>query len=139
MERKELVATAIAMGIKNAHTIKSVVLEEMIKIEVVEKTGKRGRPVNPNSTRQVRIAELAEKRANGELRRGRPVNESSNRQMRLVELETKRANGELRKGRPVSNESARQKRIAELEAKKAANGGVMPLGRPKVVIDETAS
>jgi hypothetical protein len=59
--------------------------------------------------------------------------------MRLVELETKRANGELRKGRPVNGESARQKRIAELAAKAAANGGTMPLGRPKVVIDETAS
>jgi hypothetical protein len=67
------------------------------------------------------------------------VNESSNRQMRLVELETKRANGELKKGRPVNGESARQKRLAEMEAKKAANGGVMPLGRPKVVINETAS
>ena len=140
MERKELVATATQAGIKGAHTMKSTVLEEILaNMSKSETTGKRGRPVNPNSTRQVRIAELAEKRANGELKRGRPVNENSNRQMRLVELETKRANGELKKGRPVNGESARQKRIAELEAKKAANGGVMPLGRPKVVIDETAS
>ena len=141
MERKELVAKAIAAGITKAHSMKSVVLEEMLAgMSKPETTGKRGRPVDPNSVRQVRIAELAEKRANGELKRGRPVNESSARQMRLIELETKRANGELKKGRPVSGDSARQKRLAELEAKKAANGGVVKRGRPaKVVINETAS
>ena len=112
MKRNELVATAIAAGIKGAHTMKSVVLEEMLaNMAKPETTGKRGRPIKADSARQ----------------------------MRLVELETKRANGELKKGRPVNGESARQKRLAELEAKKAANGGVMPLGRPKVVIDETAS
>jgi hypothetical protein len=140
MERKELVAAATQAGIKGAHTMKSVVLEQMLaEMAKPETTGKRGRPVNPNSVRQVRIIELEEKRANGELKKGRPVNSESARQMRLVELETKRANGELRKGRPVNGESARQKRIAELAAKAAANGGTMPLGRPKVVIDETAS
>jgi hypothetical protein len=140
MERKELVAKAVAAGIKGAHTIKSVVLEQMLaEVAKPETTGKRGRPINPDSVRQVRIAELEEKRANGELKKGRPIKADSARQMRLVELETKRLNGELKKGRPVNGESARQKRIAEMEAKKAANGGVMPLGRPKVVINETAS
>lgn len=140
MKRNELVATAIAAGIKGAHTMKSVVLEEMLaNMAKPETTGKRGRPVKADSARQIRIAELAEKRANGELKKGRPIKADSARQMRLVELETKRANGELKKGRPVSGDSARQKRLAEMEAKKAANGGVMPLGRPKVVIDETAS
>jgi hypothetical protein len=140
MKRNELVATAIAAGIKGAHTMKSVVLEEMLtNMAKPETTGKRGRPVKADSARQIRIAELAEKRANGELKKGRPIKADSARQMRLVELETKRANGELKKGRPVNGESARQKRIAELAEKAAANGGVMPLGRPKVVIDETAS
>jgi hypothetical protein len=140
MKRNELVATAIAAGIKGAHTMKSVVLEEMLaNMAKPETTGKRGRPVKADSARQIRIAELAEKRVNGELKKGRPIKADSARQMRLVELETKRANGELKKGRPVSGESARQKRLAEMEAKKVANGGVMPLGRPKVVIDETAS
>ena len=141
MKRNELVAAAVAAGIKGAHTMKSVVLEEMMaQMTKPETTGKRGRPVDPNSVRQVRIAELAEKRANGELKRGRPIKADSARQMRLIELETKRANGELKKGRPVNGESARQKRIAELAAKAAANGGVVKKGRPaKVVIDETAS
>ena len=35
-------------------------------------TGKRGRPVNPESTRQKRVAELEMKRANGTLKLGRP-------------------------------------------------------------------
>ena len=61
----------------------------------------RGRKVDPNSARQVRLAELEEKRANGELRRGRPVNPNSARQQRLAELEVKRANGELKRGRPA--------------------------------------
>lgn len=141
MKRNELVAAATQAGIKGAHTMKSVVLEQMLAEMVKpETTGKRGRPVDPNSVRQVRIAELEVKRANGELKRGRPVNENSNRQMRLVELETKRANGELKKGRPVNGESARQKRIAELAAKAAANGGAVKRGRPaKVVNNETAS
>ena len=32
----------------------------------------RGRKVDPNSARQIRLAELDAKRANGELKRGRP-------------------------------------------------------------------
>lgn len=35
-------------------------------------TGKRGRPVNPESVRQKRVAELELKRANGTLKLGRP-------------------------------------------------------------------
>jgi len=33
---------------------------------------KQGRPVNPTSARQQRLAELEKKRSNGELKRGRP-------------------------------------------------------------------
>lgn len=107
------------------------------KVEVVVKeVAKKGRPVNPNSARQLRLKELEEKRKNGELKRGRPIVEGSARQLRLKELELKRKNGELKKGRPVDPNSARQKRLAELEAKKKENGGVMPLGRPKSKVEE---
>ena len=44
---------------------------------------KLGRPVNPNSVRQIRLAELEAKRSNGELKRGRPVDTTSARQFRL--------------------------------------------------------
>lgn len=137
MERKELVAAAVAAGISKAHTIKSVVLEEMLAgMSKPETTGKRGRPVDTNSARQIRLAELEAKRANGELKRGRPVDTSSARQVRLNELEEKRANGELKRGRPVSSESARQVRLAELKAKAEANGGVVKRGRPAKAKDE---
>ena len=36
-------------------------------------TGERGRPTNPNSERQQRLAMLSEKRANGTLKLGRPA------------------------------------------------------------------
>jgi hypothetical protein len=42
---------------------------------------------------------------NGELRKGRPVNENSVRQMRLKEMELKKMNGELRRGRPKMNKT----------------------------------
>ena len=107
------------------------------KVEVVVKeVAKKGRPVNPNSVRQLRLKELEAKRKNGELKRGRPTVEGSARQIRLAELEKKRANGELKRGRPVVEDSARQKRLAELEAKKKLNGGKMPLGRPKAKVEE---
>ena len=107
------------------------------KVEVVVKeVAKKGRPVNPNSARQLRLKELEEKRKNGELKRGRPINPTSKRQQRLIELEEKRQNGELKKGRPINPNSKRQLRLAELEAKKKENGGVMPLGRPKSKVEE---
>jgi len=40
-------------------------------------TGERGRPTNPNSVRQQRLAMLSEKRANGTLKLGRPKKDSS--------------------------------------------------------------
>jgi hypothetical protein len=38
---------------------------------------KLGRKINPNSARQIRLAELEAKRSNGELKRGRPVDTTS--------------------------------------------------------------
>jgi hypothetical protein len=92
---------------------------------------KLGRPVNVNSARQQRIAELAEKKANGTLKKGRPVNEKSMRQINLTLKALKMLAGEeIKKGRPVNENSARQQRIAELAAKAAANGGTVKRGRP---------
>ena len=51
---------------------------------------KWGRPVNVNSVRQIRLAELAAKREAGEIKRGRPVNIESKFNQRKLELETKR-------------------------------------------------
>ena len=64
---------------------------------------KTGRPINPSSVRQQRLAELAAKRiANGgTIKRGRPVNATSERQLRLADLAARRAAGTLKRGRPV--------------------------------------
>lgn len=72
----------------------------------------KGRPVNPNSARQIKLMAQAEKKAAGILCKGRPVNESSARQARLKELNEKRTQGVLRKGRPSNPTSARQQKIA---------------------------
>jgi hypothetical protein len=139
MTRVELVAAAKAAGIAKANNTKSEVLVQMLaELNAPKTTGKRGRPVDTNSVRQVRLAELEAKRANGELRRGRPVETDSARQIRLAELEAKKASGEFKLGRPVDTSSARQVRLAELEAKRAS--GELKRGRPaKVKTEETVS
>jgi hypothetical protein len=91
-----------------------------------------GRPVNPNSARQARLAELEAKKANGELKRGRPVNPNSERQARLEKQAVNKANG-VGQGRPVNPNSARQLRLAELKAKAEANGGAIKRGRPATI------
>jgi hypothetical protein len=99
---------------------------------------KLGRKINPNSARQIRLAELEAKRSNGELKRGRPVNENSERQFRL---KMKAIGLTLGQGRPVNPNSARQIRLAELKAKAELNGGAVKRGRPAkvVVTDEVAA
>jgi hypothetical protein len=120
--------------------MKSVVIERTAKgLDVTVKGVKTGRKVDPNSARQVRLAELAAKKASGELRRGRPVDNTSERQFRLKIQAINKALG-VGQGRPVNPNSARQIRLAELEAKRVANGGVVKRGRPAVVkTDEVAA
>jgi len=109
----------------------------MKKVEVKE-VKQLGRPVNVNSARQIRLAELAAKKANGELKRGRPVNENSERQARLAKQEINKMLG-VGQGRPVNPNSARQLRLAELKAKAELNGGAVKRGRPvQVKGDEIA-
>ena len=83
-----------------------------------------GRPVNPNSARQKRLATAPGRKT------GRPINEDSVRQQRLRELAIKRVQGggTIKRGRPVNATSERQLRLAELAAKRAA--GTLKRGRP---------
>ena len=80
-----------------------------------------GRPVDPNSKRQKRLATAPGRKT------GRPVNPNSKRQQRLAELEAKAAlnGGKVKRGRPVDSNSKRQvalraKMEAEIEARVAA-------------------
>ena len=115
--------------------------KKVANVEVVEVVNiQKGRPVDPNSARQLRLKELEAKKAAGTLKKGRPVDMSSERQVRLAKQALNKANG-ISQGRPVDPNSARQLRLAELEAKKAANGGVIKRGRPaqvkaEVIIDD---
>ena len=83
-----------------------------------------GRPVNPNSARQQRLAKAPGRKT------GRPINVNSVRQQRLAELAAKRiANGgTIKRGRPVNATSERQLRLADLAARRAA--GTHKRGRP---------
>ena len=72
-----------------------------------------GRPSNPSSARQKRIAELEAKRAAGDCKRGRPTVAGSKRQDVLAARAAKVANGgTLSKGRPVNVNSKRQQELA---------------------------
>jgi hypothetical protein len=112
----------------------------MKKVKAV-KGVKTGRPVNPNSVRQIRLAELEAKRSNGELKRGRPVDTNSERQLRLKIQAINKTLGIGGQGRPVNPNSARQIRLNELAAKAKLNGGAVKRGRPAkvVVTDEVAA
>ena len=115
-------------------------MKKVVKNSVV-KGVKTGRPVNPNSARQIRLAELEAKRSNGELKRGRPVDNTSARQFRLQIQAINKQLGIGGQGRPINPNSARQKRLNELAAKAELNGGVVKRGRPAkiVVTDEVAA
>ena len=101
----------------------------------VETPVQLGRPVNMNSARQIRLAEIAAKREAGLIKRGRPSVPGSANQMKMYERNFKIQQGlDIKRGRPVNPESARAKRIADLEARRA--NGTLKLGRPKAIVIE---
>ena len=103
MSRQELVAAATAAGIAKASSTKTVELEEKLakmsaKTKVKkESTGKKGRPVNPDSKRQAKLA--APKTG----KRGRPTVEGSARQLREAAKAARAAanGGVVKRGRPA--------------------------------------
>jgi len=101
----------------------------------VETPVQLGRPVNPNSVRQIKLAEIKAKREVGLIKRGRPsVPGSMNALKKEMQLMKKLSGVELKRGRPSNPESARAKRIADLEARRA--NGTLKLGRPKAIVIE---
>ena len=98
-------------------------------------TAQLGRPVNPTSARQIRLAEIKAKREAGLIKRGRPsVPGSMNALKKELQLAKKLSGVEIKRGRPTNPESARAKRIADLEARRA--NGTLKLGRPKAIVIE---
>ena len=75
-----------------------------------------GRPIDPNSARQKRLASAPGKRT------GRPINPNSARQQRLAEQKARfiANGGVVKRGRPVDPNSARQIALREAAAKLVA-------------------
>ena len=89
-----------------------------------------GRPVDMDSARQKRLADLEARRANGTLKRGRPVDPNSANAKKKAALEARVAAGEvIKRGRPANPNSASAIKKAALEARRAA-GEVIKRGRP---------
>ena len=78
-----------------------------------------GRPVDPNSARQKRLATAPGKKT------GRPVNPNSARQKRLAEQAARATanGGVVKRGRPVNPNSARQVALREAALKLLAEQG----------------
>lgn len=114
---------------KAAKEQQNVAVESNVEQAAAEKPKRKpGRPVDPTSKRQLELKAKSE--SDVKRKPGRPINPNSERQQRLAEMALKRENGEIKRGRPVDPTSERQKRLAEMEARKQANGGVVRRGRP---------
>jgi hypothetical protein len=70
---------------------------------------------------------------------GRPVNANSARQQKIAEMEQRKAQGGgyVKLGRPAVPGSKRQEKLAAIEAKKAS-GAVIQRGRPKMTEEQKA-
>lgn len=89
----------------------------------------KGRPTDPESARQKKLAEMAERKANGELHRGRPVDPTSARQQKLANKGEGKVG--IKTGRPVDMNSKRQQQIAERAVKLAQlNAAVSKMSNP---------
>ena len=120
---KEMVVDAKAKGIETKN-IKKVDLIAALNATVEAKIEKRGRPINPQSNRQIKISQVGI----GQGHRGRPANPESAWNKRQAELNAKRDEGTLKLGRAINPTSARQIRLSKK--------GTLPLGRPKQVKPE---
>lgn len=121
MSYNEMKAFVADKGIEVENQKKDTLVAAIVEFE--NEKPKRGRPINPNSARQKRLANV------GKVKRGRPADPNSPWNKRQKELAEKRANGTLHRGRPINPNSARQKKLAERQAKIEA-GIEVKRGRP---------
>jgi hypothetical protein len=126
----EMVQVAKEKGINTKGMNKAELIKSLNALEpaVVEEVKQKGRPINPDSPRQKRLAEMEARAINGEIKRGRPANPESAWFQRQAELAAKREAGELKLGRQINPNSARQQRLSKK--------GTLPLGRPKQIKTE---
>jgi hypothetical protein len=94
--------------------IQSVEIQPEVKQVTVSELKQLGRPVNPNSVRQVKIQERLLKKEAGLLKRGRPIVGNSKRQETLQKRADKVNSGiDLKPGRPININSKRQIELAK--------------------------
>ena len=132
----EMKSVAAEKGINTKGMNKAQLINALNALEpaVVETPKQKGRPINPDSPRQKRLAEQAARKESGlTVGRGRPANPESAWFQKQAAIAAKREAGELKLGRPVNPTSARQARLAKK--------GTVPLGRPKAVkvVDEVVT
>lgn len=98
--------------VESMPTTKKVI--DLSKVNIADIKLPPGRPVDPNSPRQQRLAEMETKRAAGELKRGRPADPNSPNYQKRVEAEARKAQpGYIAKrGRPTDPDSPRQQKLA---------------------------
>ena len=122
--------------------VETPVAQPQVSADATTEVKPLGRPANPNSKRQQKLAErqAAIEAGNGP-KRGRKAVEGSKRQLKLAEQAEKRAAGLLtgKRGRPVVPGSKHQEKIAAQQAMIAANGGVpRKPGRPTYTAEQKA-
>jgi hypothetical protein len=127
----EMKSVAASKGINTKGLNKAAIINALNELEpvVVVEAPTLGRKINPESIRQIRLAEMEARKVDGVIKRGRPSNPESIWFKRQAELNSKRdENGVMTLGRQINPDSARQKRLALK--------GTLPLGRPKAVVVE---
>lgn len=109
---KNVKATKVVKEVAKAKKTTEKETPAKVVVETVVKA--KGRPSNPESARQKRIAERNAKREAGILKRGRPTVEGSKRQIVMAAREAKKAAGiEIKRGRPKQVKEATD--IVQLE------------------------
>lgn len=114
--------------VKTAKAVKEVASEatenETVLAVTVTEPKKLGRPANPNSARQARLAEMEARRIEhgGYIALGRPTVVGSARQLKLAEIAAKKADPNYvpAKGRPKMTEEEKIADRAKREAAKQA-------------------
>jgi hypothetical protein len=126
-------AEAKSLGI-NITGMKKVEIEAAIIAKQEEFANQNFDEVEPQ-TEEVEIVTVAQVATAEIKRKGRPVDPNSPRQVRLAEQIRMREEGLLRRGRPEVEGSARQQRM-QARAEKIASGISIKPGRPKMVKPE---
>jgi hypothetical protein len=115
-------AKALGLDVTGKKEVLAARIEEYFAS--LPKVERRGRPIDPNSPRQIRLSQK------GLAGRGRPADPNSAWNIKQRELEEKRAAGTLKLGRKIDPNSPRQKRLA-LQ-------GTLKRGRPAMIKAESA-